>query len=115
MEYSTTAFKYVHKPLLWQQNTLIYRWFVEKTLFGCTLLLISIPVTACTRTINITGHCMLNGVSEISVQVRAQAVAMATKHPHISLVVEEIPVWMHTPPDFDLCDGLCMHNQRHMP
>ena len=114
MEYRKSASKYVHKLSLWQQNTLIHRWFVEKTLFGWILLLISIPVTACTRTINITCHCTLNGVSENSVQVRAQAVAMATKHPHISLIVEKIPVWMHTPPDFDLCDGLCTHNQRHM-
>ena len=113
-EYPTTAFKYVHKPSLWQQNTLIYRWFVEKTIFGCTLLLISIPVTACTRTINITCHSTLNGVSETSVQVRAQAVAMATKHPDISLIVEEISVWMHTPPDFNPCDGLCTHNQCYM-
>ena len=43
-------------------------------------------VTACARTTNIPCHCTVNGVLENSVQVRAQAVAMATKHPHISLV-----------------------------
>ena len=52
----------------------------RKSLFGCTLLLISIFVTACARIINITCHSTVNGVSENSVQVRAQAVAMATKH-----------------------------------
>ena len=114
MEYRKTAFKYVHKPLLWQQNTLIYRWFVEKTLFGCILLLISIPVTACARTISVTCHSTVNGVSDNSVQVRAQAVAMATKHSHISFVRQKKPILMHTPPDFDPCDGLCTHNQYHM-
>ena len=143
MEYRKSAFKYVHKPSLWQQITLIYRWFVKEisiwmhtpldfdicdglcthnhhsmslhtqwsigkqrsstctsrcygnktpsyivrsskiSLFGCTLLLISIPVTACARTINVTCYSTLDGVSEISVQVRAQAVAMATKHPEL--------------------------------
>ena len=38
------------------------------------------PVTACARTINVTCYSTVNGVSENSVQVRAQAVAMATKH-----------------------------------
>ena len=38
------------------------------------------PVTACARTINVTCHSTVDGVSENSVQVRAQAVAMATKH-----------------------------------
>ena len=60
----------------------------RKSLFGCTLLLIPIPVTACARTINVTCYSTVDGVSEISVQVCAQAVAMATKHPHISLVCE---------------------------
>ena len=55
MEYRKTVFKYVHKPLLWQQNTLNYSWFVK-----------------------------------------------------------EISIWMHTPPDFDPSDGLCTHNQCHM-
>ena len=151
MEYRKTAFKYVHKPLLFQQNTLIYRWFVtkipvwmhtptdfnicdslcthnqhfmslhsqwsigqqrsstctsrcygnktpsyiaglsKKSLFGCTLLLISIFVTACARTINVRCYSTVDGVSHNSVQVRAQAVAMATKHPHISLVCNENP------------------------
>ena len=50
------------------------------------LLLISISVTACARTINITCYSTLDGVSEISVQVRAQAVAMATKHPELYVV-----------------------------
>ena len=45
-------------------------------------------MTACARTTNIPCHGTVDGVSEISVQVRAQAVAMATKHPHISLVCE---------------------------
>ena len=49
----------------------------------CTLLLISISVTACARTINVTCHSTVDGVSENSVQVRAQAVAMATKHPEL--------------------------------
>ena len=38
------------------------------------------PVTAGARTINLTSHITVDGVSENSVQVRAQAVAMATKH-----------------------------------
>ena len=58
----------------------------RKSLFGCTLLLISISVTACARITNIPCYSTLDGVPEISVQVRAQAVAMTTKHPHISLV-----------------------------
>ena len=86
----------------------------KKFLFGWILLLISIPVTACARTINVKYHSTVNGVSEISVQVRAQAVAMATKHPHISLVCRKNPTWMDTPPDFDPCDGLYTHNQYHM-
>ena len=60
----------------------------RKSLSRCILVLISISVTACARTINITCHSTLDGVSKISVQVRAQAVAMATKHPHISLVCQ---------------------------
>ena len=60
----------------------------RKSLFGCILLLISIFVTACGCTTNIPCHSTLDGVSEISVQVRAQAVAMATKHCDISLVCE---------------------------
>ena len=44
------------------------------------------PVTACARTINLTCYSTVDGVSEISVQVRAQAVAMATKHSDILLV-----------------------------
>ena len=31
MEYRKTAFKYVHKPLLWQQNTLNYSLFYKKS------------------------------------------------------------------------------------
>ena len=54
-----------------------------KYLFGCTLLLISIPVTACARIINVASHTTVDGVSENSVQVRAQAVAMATRHPEL--------------------------------
>ena len=45
-------------------------------------------MTACARTINVACQSTLDGVSEISVQVRAPAVAMATKHPDISLVCE---------------------------
>ena len=60
----------------------------RKALFGCILLLMSIPVTTCARTTNIPCHGTVDGVPEISIQVRAQAVAMATKHPHISLVCE---------------------------
>ena len=44
------------------------------------------PVTAGARTINVTCHSTVDGVSENSVQVRAQAVTMATKHPDISFV-----------------------------
>ena len=46
---------------------------------------------ACACTINVTCHSTVDGVSEISVQVRAQAVAMATKHPDISLVCRRNP------------------------
>ena len=60
----------------------------RKSLFGCILLLIPIFVTACARTTNVTCHSTVDEVSEISVQVRAQVVAMTTKHPHISLVYE---------------------------
>ena len=85
-------------------------------LFTCKLLLISIHMTACTRTINITCHSTVNGVSENSVQDRAQAVAMATKHPKLSIVCRsKIPIWMQTPPDFDPCNGLCMHNRHVFP
>ena len=35
---------------------------------------------ACACIINVTCHSTVDGVSEISVQVRAQAVAMTTKH-----------------------------------
>ena len=52
-------------------------------MFGCILLLISMPVTACARIINVASHSTLDGVPENSVQVRAQAVAMATKHPEL--------------------------------
>ena len=55
----------------------------KKSLFGWILLLISIPVTACARTINVQCHSTVNGVLENSVQVRAQAVAMATEHPEL--------------------------------
>ena len=55
----------------------------RKSLFGWTLLLISIPVTACARIINVTCHSTVDGVSDNSVQVRAQTVAMATKHPEL--------------------------------
>ena len=63
----------------------------KKSLFGCILLLIPIFVTACGCTINIPCHGTVNGVSENSVQVRAQAVAIATKHPDISLVCRRNP------------------------
>ena len=63
----------------------------KKTLFGCVLLLILMPVTACARTINVTCHCTVNGVSKNSVQVRAQAVAMATKYSNISFVCQSNP------------------------
>ena len=49
------------------------------------------PVTAGARTINVTSHMTVNGVLENSVQVRAQAVAMATKHPDISFVCRSNP------------------------
>ena len=41
------------------------------------------PVTACARTINLTCYSTVDGVSKNSVQVRAQAVAIATKHPEL--------------------------------
>ena len=72
-------------------------------------------MTACARIINVTCHSTVDGVSEISVQVRAQTVAMATKHPELQVVCKKkSSIWMHTPPDFDPCDGLCTHNQCHM-
>ena len=71
-------------------------------------------MTACARTINVTCHSTVDEVPEVSVQDRAQAVAMATKHSKIYSFVEEIPIWMHTRPDFDSCDGLCTRNQHHM-
>ena len=71
-------------------------------------------MAACARIINVASHSTVDGAPENSVQVRAQAVAMATKHPELYVVCKEISIWMHTPPDFDLCDGLCPHNQRHM-
>ena len=63
----------------------------KKSLFGCILLLISIFVTASGCITNIPCYSTVNGVSEISVQVRAQAVAMTTKHPDISLVCPRKP------------------------
>ena len=48
-------------------------------------------VTACARTINVTCHSTVDGVSDNSVQVRAQAVATATKHSHISFVRQRYP------------------------
>ena len=54
-------------------------------------LLISIAVTTCTRTINITCHSTVDGVPEISVQDRAQAAAMATKHSELSFVCQRNP------------------------
>ena len=63
----------------------------RKSLFGCILVLISISVTACAHTTIITCHSTVDGLLEISVQVCAQAVAMATKHPHISLVCRRNP------------------------
>ena len=41
-------------------------------------------MTACARTTNITCHSTVDGVLEISVQDRAQAVVMATKHPELA-------------------------------
>ena len=61
-------------------NTINYNLFVNKPLLGCTLLLISARVTTCAHTINVTCHSTVDGVSEISVQVRTQVVALATKH-----------------------------------
>ena len=60
-------------------------------LFRCTLLLISILVMACARTITITCHSTLDGVLKISVHNRAQVVAMATKHPDILLIYRRNP------------------------
>ena len=74
--YRKTAFKYVHKPLLWQQNTLNYSLFVKEIPIWMHTPPDFDPGTACARTINVTCHSMIIGVSEISVQVRAQAVAM---------------------------------------
>ena len=43
---------------------------------------------ACARTINVTCHSTVDGVSKISIQDRAQVVAMATKHPKLSFVCQ---------------------------
>ena len=48
-------------------------------------------MTACARTTNIPCHSTFDGVSENSVQERAQAVAMATKHPELQVVRKENP------------------------
>ena len=40
-------------------------------------------MTACATTINVTCYSTVNGVPEISIQDRAQAVAMATEHPEL--------------------------------
>ena len=48
-------------------------------------------MTACARTINVTSHSTVNGVPENSVQVRAQAVAIATEHSDIKLVGRKNP------------------------
>ena len=45
-------------------------------------------MTTCTHTINITCHSTVDGVSEISIQDRAQAIAMATEHPELSFVCQ---------------------------
>ena len=63
----------------------------RKSLFGCILVLISIFVTASACLTNIPCYSTLDGVPEISIQVRAQAVAMATKYLDISLVCERNP------------------------
>ena len=49
--------------------------------------MISFRVTTCARTINITCHNTLDGVSENSIQHCVQAVAMATKHAQLTFVV----------------------------
>ena len=88
-------------------------YLLKKSLFQCKLFPISIRVTTCASTINITCHSTVNGVPENSNQDCAQAIAMATKHSKLKLFVEEILIWMQTPPDFDPCNNLCMHNQHH--
>ena len=55
----------------------------RKSLFGYLLLLISIFVTTCACTTIVTCHGTVDGVLEKSVQVRAQAIAPATKHPEL--------------------------------
>ena len=80
MEYRKTAFKIVHKPLLWQKSILNHNLFVEETSIWMETPLIAIRVTACARKINITYHSTVDGVPEISVQVCEQAVANPTKH-----------------------------------
>ena len=57
----------------------------------CGIELISIHVTACARTINVTCRSTVYGVPENSVQDRAQAVAMATKHSKLSFVCQRNP------------------------
>ena len=54
-------------------------------LLRCKLNLILIRVTACARTIKITCHSTVIGVPENSVEDRAQAVAVATKHAQLTL------------------------------
>ena len=43
-------------------------------------------MTACARIINVTCHSTVDGLSDNSIQVRAQAVAMATKQPELQVV-----------------------------
>ena len=69
----------------------------------------SVHVTGCARTSNITYHSTVNRVPENSVENRAQILAMTTKHTQLTFSVENILVQMQTIPDFDPCDGLCMH------
>ena len=58
-------------------------------------------VTTCARTINITCRSTLDGVPDNSVYDRAQTVAMEKIILNKNSFVEEISIWMHTPPGFD--------------
>ena len=72
----------------------IVNCLLKKSLFGCKLIQISIRVTACACTINITCHSTVDGVPKNSVQNCEQTVAMATKHAQLTFQCSK-----HTCPD----------------
>ena len=60
------------------------------------------------------GFFIVSKLPNNSVQDRAQAVAMTTKHARAKFVSQKNPNWMQTSPDFDPCNGLRTHNQHHV-